>query len=273
MGKTRSKIRSKKPRPKAKSKPKKLVPAKSKSKVATVKTKQKSAATKSQRITSSGDLILLGDQFYSCISYKESSSGNFGGSEIMVVIRVGAAALVKLKSALGRGSSLSYTYRNTSGTGNVRDYQVETTGRSTTVALTLTNSHPKVNPSLIPAYSDGTRRLSANDIAHLAAKDILLNQPMDSILWAFFGNSLHYRPRAPGSPLAPYTKNVTPEKLRKARLIAVRELLGHRIVGEIYELSFTNGAKGVRIRFEGRSQGFGREETVKVSGVFGEAVK
>ena len=202
---------------KAKSKPKKLVPAKSKSKGATIKTtKQRSTVMKSQRITSSGNLILLGDQFYSCISYKESSSGNFGGSEIVVVIRVGAAALVKLKPALSRGSSLSYTYQNTSGTGSVRDYLVETRGRSTTVALTLTNSHQNVNPSLVPAYSDGTRRLSANDIAHLAAKDILLNQPMDSILWAFFGNSLHYRPRAPGSPLATYMTRVTPEKLRKA---------------------------------------------------------
>lgn len=56
-------------------------------------------------------------------------------------------------------------------------------------------------------------------------------------------------------------------------LVAVRELLGHRIVDELYELSFTIGAKGVGVRFEGRSQGFGREETVKVSGVFGEAVK
>ena len=56
-------------------------------------------------------------------------------------------------------------------------------------------------------------------------------------------------------------------------LVAVRELLGHRIVDELYELSFTIGAKGVGVRFEGRSQGFGREETVKVSGVLWEAVK
>ena len=271
---TRSKT-SKKKTAKAKSKPKNLAPSKTKSKKATTRaTNQKSAATKSQRITSSKNMFLLGNEFYSCIAYKESSSGQFGGSEVVVAIRVGAAALAKLKSSLGRGSSLSYTYQNNSGTGSLRDYQIETTGRSTTVTLTLTTSHQNANPRLISVYSDGSRRLSANDIAALAAREILLNQPMEAVLWSYLGGSLHYRPREPGSPLAPYFTRVTPEKLRKARLIAVRELLSLGVVSEISELSFTIGAKGgVRVRFEGLSRGLGREEIIKVSGVFGEAVK
>jgi len=214
-----------------------------------------------QRISSSGNWILLGDQFFEARRVSQRANGSF---EVSIATKDSAedAAIRRLKPANNYGRTQApFAHRNDACDVTIESMSSESTSKGHIWAIELLPLEPKNVVFSEMTYSDGHRRVTPEDIAEMRARFILFNETppkADSArslgfsLWDNAVTELDGKKIVPPVP-AIYSRRAAKLSWRQmARLACIYLLKTTNTVEHVEDLSFGAATpNGVEISFRG----------------------